>query len=107
MQEYSAQEIRNTIAFIEEHTGEKWDWDYYFECAKKDAGICRSGSQDYQDCGKSIQGKEHGTSGISPSCNYLGCAVSVLYRVPPMVTKLLGNITVNGHAFHGIYESTI
>lgn len=35
VQEYAAQEIRNAIAFIEEKTGEKWDWDYYFECAKR------------------------------------------------------------------------
>ena len=27
--------IRNAIAFIEEHTGEKWDWTHYFECAKR------------------------------------------------------------------------
>ena len=35
VQEYAAQEIRNCIAFIEKHTGAKWDWDYYFECAKR------------------------------------------------------------------------
>ncbi len=35
VQDYAAQEIRNAIAFIEEQTGEKWDWDYYFECAKR------------------------------------------------------------------------
>lgn len=35
VQEYAAQEIRNAIAFIEEKTGEKWDWDFYFECAKR------------------------------------------------------------------------
>ena len=35
VQEYAAQEIRNCIAFIEKHTGEKWDWNYYFECAKR------------------------------------------------------------------------
>ncbi len=35
VQDFSAQEIKNAIAFIEEHTGEKWDWDYYFECAKR------------------------------------------------------------------------
>lgn len=35
VQDYAAQEIRNAIAFIEKHTGEKWDWDYYFECAKR------------------------------------------------------------------------
>lgn len=35
VQEYAAQEIRNCIAFIEEKTGEKWDWSYYFECAKR------------------------------------------------------------------------
>lgn len=27
--------IGNAIAFIEEHTGEKWDWTHYFECAKR------------------------------------------------------------------------
>ena len=35
VQEYAAQEVRNCIAFIEEHTGEKWDWKYYFECAHR------------------------------------------------------------------------
>ena len=32
VQEYAAQEIRN---FIEKNTGAKWDWKYYFECAKR------------------------------------------------------------------------
>lgn len=35
VQDYAAQEIRDCIAFIEEHTGEKWDWKAYFECAKR------------------------------------------------------------------------
>lgn len=35
VQDYAAQEIKNAIAFIEEHTGEKWDWNAYFECAKR------------------------------------------------------------------------
>lgn len=35
VQEYAAQEIRNAIKFIEEKTGEKWDWDYYFACMKR------------------------------------------------------------------------
>ena len=35
VQEYAAQEIRNAIAFIQEHTGASWDWKYYFECAKR------------------------------------------------------------------------
>lgn len=30
VQDYCANEIRNAIKFIEEKTGEKWDWDYYF-----------------------------------------------------------------------------
>ena len=29
--EYTADEIRDAIRFVEEHTGEKWDWDAYFE----------------------------------------------------------------------------
>ncbi|SEJ00874.1 Benzoyl-CoA reductase/2-hydroxyglutaryl-CoA dehydratase subunit, BcrC/BadD/HgdB [Lachnospiraceae bacterium A10] len=35
VQEYAAQEIRNAIKFIEEKTGEKWDWDAYFTCMKR------------------------------------------------------------------------
>ena len=35
VQDYVAQEIKNAIAFIEEHTGEKWDWKAYFECAER------------------------------------------------------------------------
>ena len=35
VQDYAAQEIKNAIAFIEEHTGEKWDWKAYFECAER------------------------------------------------------------------------
>ncbi len=35
VQEYAAQEIRNAIKFIEDCTGETWDWDAYFECAKR------------------------------------------------------------------------
>lgn len=35
VQDYAAQEIRNAIKFIEDQTGAQWDWDYYFECAKR------------------------------------------------------------------------
>lgn len=35
VQDYAAQEIRNAIKFIEDNTGEKWDWDAYFTCAKR------------------------------------------------------------------------
>lgn len=35
VQEYAANEIRGAIQFIEKHTGEKWDWDAYFTCAKR------------------------------------------------------------------------
>lgn len=31
IKEYAADEVRDAIRFIEEHTGEKWDWDAYFE----------------------------------------------------------------------------
>ena len=33
--EYAATEIKKAIAFVEEHTGEKWDWDMYFAAAKR------------------------------------------------------------------------
>ena len=35
VQDYAAQDIRNVIAFVEEHTGQHWDWSHYFECAKR------------------------------------------------------------------------
>ena len=35
VQEYAAQEIRNAIKFIEDNTGEKWDWDAYFRNMKR------------------------------------------------------------------------
>ncbi|MEE1114685.1 MAG: 2-hydroxyacyl-CoA dehydratase family protein [Eubacterium sp.] len=35
VQEYCAQEIRNAIKFIEDNTGEKWDWDAYFTNIKR------------------------------------------------------------------------
>ena len=35
VQEYAAQEIRNAIKFIEDNTGEKWDWDAYFTNMKR------------------------------------------------------------------------
>ena len=34
VQEYGAAEIANCIKFIEEQTGEKFDWDHYFKCMK-------------------------------------------------------------------------
>ena len=35
VQKYAANDIKKAIAFIEEQTGEKWDWTHYFECAKR------------------------------------------------------------------------
>jgi len=35
VQEYAAEDQRRAVAFIEEQTGEKWDWPHYFECAKR------------------------------------------------------------------------
>ncbi len=34
-QKYAAEEIKRAIAFIEEKTGEKWDWKAYFAAAKR------------------------------------------------------------------------
>ena len=38
----AAQDIRNTIAFIEKEMGVKWDWEAYFECAKRVNKITRN-----------------------------------------------------------------
>ena len=35
VQTYAAEDIKKAIAFVEEHTGQKWDWDAYFTCAKR------------------------------------------------------------------------
>jgi len=35
VQEYAAQEVRNAIRFIEDCTGEKWDWNAYFTNIKR------------------------------------------------------------------------
>lgn len=32
VQEYAAEEVVNAIHFIEEHTGEKFDWEHFFKC---------------------------------------------------------------------------
>ena len=34
-QKYAAEEVKRAIAFIEEKTGEKWDWKAYFAAAKR------------------------------------------------------------------------
>lgn len=35
VQDYAAEDVKKAIAFVEEHTGQKWDWAHYFECAKR------------------------------------------------------------------------
>ena len=35
VQKYAAEDIKKAIAFVEEHTGQKWDWDYYFDSARR------------------------------------------------------------------------
>ncbi|MEI3100597.1 MAG: 2-hydroxyacyl-CoA dehydratase family protein [Oscillospiraceae bacterium] len=35
VQTYASEDIKKAIAFVEEHTGQKWDWDAYFSCAKR------------------------------------------------------------------------
>lgn len=35
VQKYAAEDMKKAIAFIEEHTGAKWNWEAYFEAAKR------------------------------------------------------------------------
>ena len=35
VQKYAAEDMKKAIAFVEEQTGEKWNWTAYFECAKR------------------------------------------------------------------------
>lgn len=35
VQKYAAEDMKKAIAFVEEHTGQKWDWNYYFDSARR------------------------------------------------------------------------
>lgn len=35
VQKYAAEDVKKAIAFIEKETGAKWNWEDYFECAKR------------------------------------------------------------------------
>ena len=80
VQEYAAQEIRNAIAFIEEQTGAKWDWDYYFTCAKRVNETTRH-RMDWLDMNKTDCPQFLGMNlAVYTETNYLGvCGKSDLF----------------------------
>ena len=81
VQEYAAQEIRNAIAFIEEHTGEKWDWKYYFECAKR-VNISTKYRQEWLDMNKTDYPQVFGSNlALYTETNYM----AICGKVPEFI----------------------
>ncbi len=81
VQEYAAQEMRNCIAFIEEKTGHKWDWDYYFECAKRVNESTRH-RQDWLDMNKTDYPQVFGSNlALYTETNYM----AICGKVPAFV----------------------
>lgn len=81
VQEYAAQEVRNAIAFIEEHTGEKWDWDYYFECAKR-VNISTRHRMDWLDMNKTDYPQVFGSNlALYTETNYM----AICGKIPAFV----------------------
>ena len=81
MQEYAAQEIRNAIAFIEEHTGEKWDWKHYFECAKR-VNISTKYRQEWLDMNKTDYPQVFGSNlALYTETNYM----AICGKVPEFI----------------------
>ena len=81
VQEYAAQEIRNAIAFIEEHTGEKWDWKHYFECAKR-VNISTNYRQEWLDMNKTDYPQVFGSNlALYTETNYM----AICGKVPEFI----------------------
>ena len=81
VQEYAAQEIRNAIAFIEEHTGEKWDWKHYFACAKR-VNISTRHRQEWLDMNKTDYPQVFGSNlALYTETNYM----AICGKVPEFV----------------------
>ena len=81
VQEYAAQEIRNAIAFIEEHTCEKWDWKYYFECAKR-VNISTKYRQEWLDMNKTDYPQVFGSNlALYTETNYM----AICGKVPEFI----------------------
>ncbi len=81
VQDYAAQEMRNCIAFIEEKTGHKWDWDYYFECAKRVNESTRH-RQDWLDMNKTDYPQVFGSNlALYTETNYM----AICGKVPAFV----------------------
>ena len=77
----AAQEIRNAIAFIEEHTGEKWDWKYYFECAKR-VNISTKYRQEWLDMNKTDYPQVFGSNlALYTETNYM----AICGKVPEFI----------------------
>ena len=98
-QEYAAQEIRNAIAFVEKHTGHKWDWKAYFECAKRVnyATKCRN---EWLDMNKTDRPQVFGSNlALYTETNYM----AICGRVPAFaeadrkITKLAYQALEKGH----------
>ncbi len=88
VQTYAANDIKKAIAFIEEKTGKKWNWDAYFECAKRVNDATRK-RQAWLDINATPYPQFVGAPfSLYNDTNYMGnCGRSALF--PPVDAKLL------------------
>jgi len=90
VQDYMAQEIRNAIKFIEDNTGEKWDWDYYFECAKR-MNIAIDSKQEWLEINKTDYPQVFGLNlALYSESNYMAVSgkVPAFVKTDRKITKL-------------------
>lgn len=91
VQKYAAEDIKAAIKFIEDHVGEKWNWDRYFECAKRVNDATRH-RLEWLDINSTYYPQFFGSVfSLYNNTNYLGnCGRSPLF--PPIdrkITKLI------------------
>ena len=88
VQKYAAEDIKKAIAFVEEHTGQKWDWKHYFLCASRVNDATRK-RMAWLDINSSPYPQFVGAPfSLYNDTNYMGnCGRSALF--PPVDAQLL------------------
>ena len=90
VQEYAANEIKECIKFIEDHTGEKWDWKYYFECMHR-VNIATRSRQEWLDMNKTDYPQVVGGNlALYTETNYMAISgkVDLFRKADEKITKI-------------------
>ena len=88
VQKYAAEDIKAAIRFVEDHAGEKWNWDRYFECAKRVNDATRN-RMEWLDINSTYYPQFVGSVfSLYNDTNYMGnCGRSELF--PPIDKKIM------------------